>query len=320
MRVIILTAVALFLAFSAAPSAAPTATNACRNQTNALGISRVVEVDTSDGNRFGHQQYSDVDLLRDGEVALTFDDGPLRPYTKPVLDALAAHCTRATFFIVGRMAVADPEMVKEIARRGHTIGTHTWSHRNLRTLLPQRAKEEIELGLSAVRQAAGGPIAPFFRFPYLSDTRAMITYLQQRQIGIFSIDADANDYRTQDAATVRRTIIRQLMEKRKGIILFHDIQPSTARGLKNLLDDLQARGFRVVHFAPKAPATTLPDYDALADKARVKNRVVAAVTPSVRGIGAGVPQRQRAPARAPSAHEFTPLELLAQWISRLPAL
>jgi peptidoglycan-N-acetylglucosamine deacetylase len=313
-----------FLVFSAAPSAAPTAINACRNPTNTLGISRVVEVDTSGGPRLGHQQYRDLDLLREGEVALTFDDGPLRLYTQAVLDALAAHCTKATFFIVGRMAVADPEMVKEIARRGHTIGTHTWSHRDLRTLLPHRAKQEIELG-SAVRKAVGGPIAPFFRFPYLSDSRSMITYLQQRQIGIFSIDADAYDYRTQDAAAVHRTIIRLLMEKRKGIILFHDIQPSTARALREILDNLQARGFRVVHFAPKVPATTLPAYDTLAEKALVKNRIVAAATPSVPGIGAGVSQRQRqrAPARARSAIERarTPIELLTQWINaRLPSL
>jgi peptidoglycan/xylan/chitin deacetylase (PgdA/CDA1 family) len=325
MRVTVLAAVPVFLVFSVAPSAASTATSACQNQTNTLGVSRVVQIDTSDGPRFGHQQYSDLDLLREGEVAFTFDDGPLRPYTRAVLDALATHCTKATFFIVGRMAVADPEMVKEIARRGHTIGTHTWSHRNLRTLLPHRAKEEIELGFSAVRKAVGAPIAPFFRFPYLSDSRAIITYLQQRQIGIFSIDADAYDYRTQDAATVHRTIIRALTEKGKGIILFHDIQPSTARALKRLLDDLQARGFRVVHFAPKTPATTLPAYDALAEKALLKNRIVAAASPSVSSIGIGVSQRQRqrAPARARPAIEMprTPIELLAQWINaRLPSL
>jgi peptidoglycan/xylan/chitin deacetylase (PgdA/CDA1 family) len=278
MRVTVLAAVAVLLV-PAVPSAAPTATSACRNQSGALGVSRVVEVDTSDGPRLGHQQYRDLDLLRDGEVALTFDDGPLRPYTQPVLDALAVHCTKATFFIVGRMAVADPEMVKEIARRGHTIGTHTWSHGNLRTLLPHRAKDEIELGFSAVRKAVGGPIAPFFRFPYLSDSRSTIAYLQQRHIAIFSIDADAYDYRTQDADTVHLAIIRQLMEKRKGIILFHDIQPSTARALKKLLDEFQERGFRVVHFAPKAPATTLPDYDTLAEKALVRNRIVAAANP-----------------------------------------
>jgi peptidoglycan/xylan/chitin deacetylase (PgdA/CDA1 family) len=151
MRVTVLAAVAVSVVFLVTASAAPTATNACPAQTNALSISRIVEVDTNDGSRFGHQQYNDLDRLQEGEVALTFDDGPLHPYTKPVLDALAAHCTKPTFFIVGRMAVADPEMVKEIARRGHTIGTHTWSQRNLRTLLPQRAKDEIELGLSAVR-------------------------------------------------------------------------------------------------------------------------------------------------------------------------
>ena len=50
-------------------------------------------------------------FLADGEVVLTFDDGPLRAYTVPVLDALAAHCVKATFFLVGRMAVADPELV-----------------------------------------------------------------------------------------------------------------------------------------------------------------------------------------------------------------
>jgi peptidoglycan/xylan/chitin deacetylase (PgdA/CDA1 family) len=279
MRLAVLASVAVFLVCSPAIATAPSATGVCRDQTSALGISRVVEVETSNGPQFGHQQYSDLDPLRDGEVALTFDDGPLRPYTQAVLNALEAHCTKATFFIVGRMAVADPEMVKEIARRGHTIGTHTWSHRNLRTLLPYRVKAEIELGFSAVRKAVGGPIAPFFRFPYLSDSSSAITYLRQRQIAIFSIDADAYDYRTRDADTVHLTIMRQLMEKRKGIILFHDIQPSTARALKKLLDDLQARGFRVVHFAPKAAATTLPDYDMLAEKALVKNRMVAAEHP-----------------------------------------
>jgi peptidoglycan/xylan/chitin deacetylase (PgdA/CDA1 family) len=278
MRVTLLAAVAL-VALSAASSATPTAASTCRNQATALGVSRVVEIDTSGGPRLGHVQHKDLDLLRDGEVALTFDDGPLRPYTRPVLDALAVHCTKATFFVVGRMAVADPAMVQEIARRGHTIGTHTWSHRNLPTLLPHRAKEEIELGFSAVQKAAGAPIAPFFRFPYLSESKGMIAHLQQRQMGIFSIDVDSNDYRTQDARTVHRTIIKQLMEKRKGIILFHDIQPSTARALKPLLDDLKARGFRVVHFVPKLPATTLPATDAIVEKELARVRIAAASSP-----------------------------------------
>ena len=106
------------------------AQEACTPGPNALGVSRVVEIDTSAGPRFG-AQYKQPDLLADGEVVLTFDDGPLRAYTRRVLEALQAHCTKATFFVVGRMAVADPEMVREYARLGHTVGIHTWSHANL---------------------------------------------------------------------------------------------------------------------------------------------------------------------------------------------
>src|SRR5262245_28201006 len=102
-----------------------TAQEACTPGPDALGVSRVAEIDTRAGPRFVFQ-YKEQDILADGEVVLTFDDGPLRVYTKPVLEALAAHCTKATFFLVGRMAVADPEMVREYARLGHTVGIHTW--------------------------------------------------------------------------------------------------------------------------------------------------------------------------------------------------
>lgn len=245
----------------------------------AIGVSRVVEIDTTGGPRFGHQQYKEIERLQDGEIVLTFDDGPLRPYTQPVLAALAQHCTKATFFMVGRMAVSDPDMVREVARRGHTIGTHTWSHQNLRAMMPQRAKMEIELGFSAVRRAVGAPIAPFFRFPFLADSKAMTTHLQSRDFGIFSIDADAYDYKTQEGGDVHRAIVNQLTEKRKGIVLFHDIQPSTARALKGLLDDLAKRGFKVVHFVPKGAATTLAEYDAMAARELADKRLAAAAQP-----------------------------------------
>ena len=87
----------------------------------AIGVSRVVEVDTTGGPRFG-AQFSRNSLLGDGEVVLTFDDGPLRPYTQEVLAALAAHCTKATFFMVGRNAMADPEMGRRSPARGIPLG------------------------------------------------------------------------------------------------------------------------------------------------------------------------------------------------------
>jgi peptidoglycan/xylan/chitin deacetylase (PgdA/CDA1 family) len=246
---------------------------------NALGVSRTIEVDATRGPRFGHQQYKDLTILQPGEVVLTFDDGPLRPYTKPVLEALAAHCTRATFFLVGRMAVADPDMVQEVARRGHTVATHTWSHRNLRSVGAAAARHEIELGLSTVKRAAGQPISPFFRFPYLSDPTHAQAYLQQRNIAMFSIEVDSNDYRTKDPGPVHRTVMSQLMAQGKGIILFHDIQPSTAGALRKLLDELAVRNFKVVHIVPKVGAVTLPEFDALAEKEMSRRRTVIAAQP-----------------------------------------
>jgi peptidoglycan/xylan/chitin deacetylase (PgdA/CDA1 family) len=251
----------------------------CKPGPNALGVARVVEIDTSAGPRFGFQYNEQQDMLAEGEVVLTFDDGPLRAYTRPVLDALAAHCTLATFFLVGRQAVADPELVQEYARRGHTIGTHTWSHANLRALSPQKAQAEIELGFSAVQQALGKPLAPFFRFPFLSDPKAMIAHAQQRQLGIFSIDVDSKDFATRDPSSVHRRVMGGLARPKKGIVLFHDIQPSTARALPGLLADLKAKGYRVVHLRPKTPATTIAEFDAQAKQVLDRKRAVATAQP-----------------------------------------
>ena len=202
----------------------------CTPGPNALGVSRVAEIDTTKGPRFGFQ-YKEQDILADGEVVLTFDDGPLRSHTKHVLEALQAHCTKATFFVVGRMAVADPEMVREYARLGHTVGIHTWSHANLHSITPLKARMEIELGFSAVQQALGKPVAPFFRFPYLADSKSMTIHLQERNIAIFSIDIDSKDYRTRNGESVHHKVMADLARAKKGIILFHDIQPSTARAI-----------------------------------------------------------------------------------------
>lgn len=251
----------------------------CSAASGAIGVSRIVEIDSSSGPRFGLLQYRENDFLRDGEVVLTFDDGPSRRHTPAVLDALDAHCTKATFFAVGRMAVADPHMLQETAMRGHTIGTHTWSHKNLRALSEAQAKAEIELGLSAVQAALGAPVAPFFRFPYLSDPQGVQEYIQQRGIAIFSIDADSYDFRTPNAATVQRNILSQLAQRKKGILLFHDIQPSTARALKGLLDELEARGYRVVHLVPKGSAITLADFDEMAAEALKSKRLAISSNP-----------------------------------------
>ncbi len=299
------------------PEADPTLT--CANGSPTLGVSRIVEIDTASGPEFGDQYLkSEPKFLEDHEVVLTFDDGPMRRYTKPILDALDEHCLKATFFSVGRMAIADPATLQEVARRGHTIGTHTWSHKNLASLSAAAMKREFELGVSAVAAAAGVPTAPFFRFPYLGHSRASRTYIRERGIGIFGIHVDSRDFRTKSPGVVLRNVLSQLDREKKGILLFHDIQPSTAGAIGQLIEDLKARGYKFVHIVPKSPVETLPEYDAIAAKMLKAKSVAAANALATRAAtwpisdppaaaGAPAPVRKPAasrPATAPAAKPF----------------
>ena len=252
--------------------------SAC-NDASVLGVQRVVEIDAKGGPLLGNLQYKEIDFLEPGEVVLTFDDGPSRQTTEAVLAALAEHCTKATFFMVGRMALAEPDMVRKIDALGHTVGSHTWSHANQGSLSAANAEREIELGVSAITAALGKPIAPFFRFPYLSDPRRSINYLEGRDIGVFSIDVDSYDFRTRNGAVMKQNVLSQLQKKGKGIILFHDIQRSTAAGIADLLDELKRRKFKVVHMIPKAPLATVAAYDAIAQKDLARRKVQTANAP-----------------------------------------
>jgi peptidoglycan/xylan/chitin deacetylase (PgdA/CDA1 family) len=214
---------------------------------------------------FGQTPFGEYDFLNEGEIVLTFDDGPSRANTPVILKALDMQCTKATFFMVGRMAAADPAMVREVARRGHTVGAHTWSHARLQGIELDKAKDEIEMGFSAVSRAMQGPVAPFFRFPYLRPTPEALDYLKGRQVASFGIDVDSRDFKTRDGSAVKATVLAQLATRHKGILLFHDIQPSTAQSIGDILEALKEKGYKVVHLVPKAPVATLADYDAKAD-------------------------------------------------------
>jgi peptidoglycan/xylan/chitin deacetylase (PgdA/CDA1 family) len=244
------------------PAPAPTCAN-----PNALGIGRTVEIDTTGGPGFGLEQYKAYDFLEPKEVVLTFDDGPQVNTTKAILDALANHCTKATFFSIGKMAVGLPEIIREVAKAGHTIGTHTWSHTDLRKKkTPKEAIDEIERGLSAVKRAVGGPVAPFFRFPFLADSPDTLTHLGGRNIAIFSMDVDSFDFKFRSSEQVVKVVMEKLAKKGKGIVLMHDIQPHTSKALPKLLDELKAGGYKVVHLTAKDQATTLAEYDTLIEK------------------------------------------------------
>jgi peptidoglycan/xylan/chitin deacetylase (PgdA/CDA1 family) len=236
----------------------------CANP-NAMGVTRVVEIDTSGGPGFGSQHFKTYDFLRDHEVALTFDDGPWPTNTQAVLKALADQCLRATFFPIGKHATYHPEILKLVVAAGHTIGNHTWSHQDLQAVMKKSGQdaaiEEIEKGASAVHMMAGAPTAPFFRFPDLRHPPEMLTYLGGRNIASFSTDIDSFDFKIKRPDELIRSLMGKLNKLGKGIILMHDFQKVTSIALPQILGELQKNGFKVVHMVPKDALTTIPQYD-----------------------------------------------------------
>jgi peptidoglycan-N-acetylglucosamine deacetylase len=237
----------------------------CAN-ANAMGLARTVEVDTATGPGFGFEQYKMHDFLRLKEVVLTFDDGPWPNNTRAVLEALAQQCVKATFFPIGKHALYHPEILKEVAAAGHSVGGHTWSHANLAKGKGDNATEEIEKGFSAIKIALGANPTPFFRFPYLQDPEAARTYLGTRGIAMFSHDLDIFDFKTRKPEDLVKTTMARLEKKGKGILLMHDFQAVTAKAMPELLRELQAKGYKVVHMKAKASLTTLPQWDDAAKK------------------------------------------------------
>lgn len=235
----------------------------CPGNPNALGTGRVVAINTQGGPGFGFQHYKFYDFLKPGEVVLTFDDGPLPTHTVTILKELKRHCVRATFFPVGKLAIGYPEVLKRVLDEGHTVGSHTWSHPNIagKKMTLEKAKDQIEDAISAVKLAIGQPGAPFFRYPYLRDTSETIKYLGQRNIAVFSTDLDSFDFKGGRPETMVSRVMRNLKKRGKGILLFHDIQRVTARAMPLLLKKLKEGGYKIVHLTAKAPVETLPAYD-----------------------------------------------------------
>ena len=238
----------------------------CLRNSGVLGVSRTVEIDTTEGPGFGFDHFKEHDFLRPKEVVLTFDDGPWPRNTPAVLAALRANCVKATFFPIGKHAMWHPEILKQVAQDGHTIGSHTWSHADLSKKSSEEAKREIEMGASAVHMAVAGRTAPFFRFPALRHPPEMVAYLGQRNVAIFSCDIDSFDFTMRKPEQVIRSVMNKLAKHGKGIILMHDFQRATAEALPELLHQLKANGYQIVHMVPKASLQIITDYDQLIAK------------------------------------------------------
>ena len=240
----------LFISLAVTGGSAWASTDACPGNSNALGTSRVLTVSPSEFRVIGSMQYRQTLPLNDHEVVITFDDGPLPPYSNIILDTLASQCVKATYFLIGRMAREYPSIVRRIYNAGHTIGTHTENHPLALPRLPlQRVGSEVEGGIASVDAALGDPkaLSPFFRIPGLARTNAIDNYLASKALVIWSADVVADDwFRHITAKTIVQRAMQRLEAKGRGILLLHDIHPATAMALPTLLQELKARGFRVV--------------------------------------------------------------------------
>lgn len=242
------------------------APTACANP-NAIGVSRVMKVDTTGGFYVGTTYHTRLPL-QPKEVVLTFDDGPMAGRTDRVLKALDEECTKATFFIVGQMAKAYPETLRKTAAAGHTIGYHTMTHPlNLSKWPLDKAENDVRSGWQTVDQILYGhagdkPATPFFRYPGLFNSRPLNEWFNSMDMGVWTINAAGNDWlkghlTMADGPNVMNEAVKELEASQGGILLLHDIKDSSSSIVGPLLKELHARGFKIVQIVPKNPPPKL---------------------------------------------------------------
>jgi len=229
----------------------PASAETCPGNPDAIGTSRVLTINPGEFIRIGTLQYRQTLPLKDHEVVLTFDDGPLPPYSDIILDVLASQCAKATYFLVGQMAHVYPSVVRRIYNEGHSIGTHSQDHpRAFERLSGQRVEREVDGGINSVTAALGDAkaLSPFFRLPGFGRTNAIERFLENKQLVTWSADVDTDDWwRGSTPSAIVNRAMRRLNAKGRGIILMHDIHRATAMALPILLKDLKANGYNVVH-------------------------------------------------------------------------
>jgi peptidoglycan-N-acetylglucosamine deacetylase len=209
--------------------------------------SRSISVPSAGGSRYGTKHYPGTLALNEGEIVLTFDDGPLPSTTNRILDALAQHNAKAIFFMIGRNAKANPEIVRRVAQAGHGIANHTMNHPwTMRQRSLANGIQEIQEGEDAIQQALGSPILPFFRFPGFADTPDLLAELGRRNRSIWGADFWGGDWNAQEPGAQQALVMHRMRAAKKGILLLHDIKDQTARMMPGMLAQMRMEGFRLV--------------------------------------------------------------------------
>lgn len=215
---------------------------------DALGTSRTLKIKTGERSGIGHG-YPALGLAK-GEIILTFDDGPSPKTTPAILDTLAKDCVQATFFMIGKHAEANPELARRVREAGHSIGSHSYSHRELNYLAPEDATADIERGFEAVDKATFGSVADrphLFRFPGFKSTPGLVAFVNSHHGLVVDRNFGANDWRGDPAQVEFERFKERLRHMQRGIVILHDVQPETVKLLPMIIAELKTRHMKIVH-------------------------------------------------------------------------
>jgi peptidoglycan/xylan/chitin deacetylase (PgdA/CDA1 family) len=172
---------------------------------------------------------------RAGELALTFDDGPNPAWTPKLLDTLAEYEIKATFFVMGSRAQAQPALVKRMLEAGHLIGNHSWSHPNLARTAAGKVRQEMAQTKDVLEQMIGRPVA-YFRPPF--GARRPVVFRIAREMGMTVVlwNAMTSDWSEPSADRIASALMKKIdgLERRGDAanIVLHDgghLDPMAAR-------------------------------------------------------------------------------------------
>lgn len=212
-------------------------------------------------------------------IAMTFDDGPHGSLTPKLLDLLAAHKIKATFFVVGQCVAEYPAIVARAAREGHEIANHSWSHPNLSKMSDEAVRQQLQKTDDAIKAAIG--VRPtLLRPPYGAITGRQKSWIHDKfGYRVIIWDVDPLDWKRPGPSVVTSRIVHGTHPG--SIILAHDIHAPTIDAMPATFEQLQAKGFKFVTVSELlAMARPAPPKPAATPKPAKRPPATASATPT----------------------------------------
>ncbi|NLJ78122.1 MAG: polysaccharide deacetylase family protein [Tissierellia bacterium] len=210
-------------------------------------FAELIDVDIPDEEEHIEEEpYSEDSMKLDPEgkyVALTFDDGPHPAVTPRILDVLDKHDAKATFFMLGIQAEYYPSLADKVGKEGHEIGSHTMNHQDLTTLEFGQIQSEIQQSDDVIETATSNT-PTLLRLPYGASNNNVKRIASKLGYSLVLWSVDSLDWKNRNAAAINREVMYNVVPG--SIVLLHDIHPSTADALPQLLTSLKEQGYQMV--------------------------------------------------------------------------